>query len=210
MANAKKKSEGAGDASLPAEVFGVTGYADLVQMTVRWQSAKRRAGTHSTLGRSDMKGGGKKPFGQKKTGNARAGSNISPLWRGGAILFGPKPRDYEFRHNKTARSLALRAALSDRANSGDLIVMSECGSLKKTKDAVKALESIGVNSSTKSLLVLSDSEYQTVSAAFRNIANVSVVRVSGVSVRGVVGHSKLVMTKDSLNTLCSNLMGIVE
>jgi large subunit ribosomal protein L4 len=210
MASSKKKTESAGEANLPADIFAVTGYSDLVQMTVRWQSAKHRAGTHSTLGRSDMKGGGKKPFGQKKTGNARAGTNISPLWRGGAIVFGPKPRCYEFRHNKTARGLALRAALSDRASTGDVVVMATAGAPKKTQDAVKLLESIGMDMSKKALLVLSDAEYQASGKMFKNIENLAVVNVAGVSVRGVVGNSKLILTKDSLNSLSSNLTGAAE
>lgn len=210
MASSKKKIESAGDINLPTEVFGVNGYADLVQMTVRWQSAKHRSGTHSTLGRSDMKGGGKKPYGQKKTGNARAGTNISPLWRGGAIVFGPKPRNYEFRHNKTARGLALKAALTDRANSGDVVVMASSGSPKKTQEAIKLLQSVGVDTSKKALLVLSDAEYQASAKMFSNIANIAVVNVAGVSVRGVVGNNKLILTKDSLNSLTSNLMGAAE
>ena len=210
MASSKKDVKTAGDASLPAEVFGVTGYSDLVQMTVRWQNAKMRSGTHSTLGRSDMKGGGAKPYGQKKTGNARAGSNVSPLWRGGAVVFGPKPRNYEFRHNKTARGLALRAALSDRAESGDLMVLAESGTPARTKDAVKLLESIGLDLTKTALLVLSDVEYAATAKYFRNISRLSVVPVGGVNVRSIVGNSKLILTKDSLDLLTTNLTGTAE
>ena len=101
--------------SLPKEIFGVEKNEDAVHQTLRWLLASRRQGTHSTLTRAEVSGGGKKPWKQKGTGRARAGSIRSPLWRHGGVTFGPKPRDYSFSLPKKIRNLGLKVVLSDRA-----------------------------------------------------------------------------------------------
>ena len=110
-------------ADLSASVFGIEPNVHAMHEVVRAQRASWRSGTHNTLTRGQVRGGGKKPWRQKGTGRARAGSNRSPVWRGGAILFGPQPRKYDFKVNEKIRKLALRMALSSRLAGDNLLVV---------------------------------------------------------------------------------------
>lgn len=112
-----------GELTLTPEVFEVAVRPEILHLVVRAQLAAKRAGTHSTKTRAMVSGGGVKPWRQKGTGRARAGSNRSPVWRGGAILFGPQPRKYDFKVNKKIRKLALRMALSSRLAGDNLLVV---------------------------------------------------------------------------------------
>lgn len=176
----------------------------LLHQVVRWQRAKKRAGTHSTQTRAEMTGGGKKPWKQKGTGNARAGSNTSPLWVGGGIAHGPKPRSYEFSMNKKERSKALRLALESRRTEGKLYVMK---GLKlsgfKTKEALKALAGINIPSREKTLLVIEAADL-TVEKSFGNIEGVKVVRLTGLNVYDVVTSKHVVMTEEALKAFQAN------
>jgi len=193
-----------GSVALTPAVFQAQVKAELVHGTVRWQRAKRRAGTHDVLTRSEMKGGGKKPFKQKGTGNARAGSIISPLWVGGAIVHGPTPRSYEFRMSKKMRQGALRSALSAKASEGTFCVLeSVAGATGKTKDAVALLKSVGVYG-TKTLVIVpnveSDEKAKFV-LGLRNIENVTVVPVAGVNVYDLVNSANVVCVQAALAEL---------
>lgn len=187
-----------GSVELSGRVFGSTVSAVAVHSVVVWQLSKRRAGTHSALERSAMKGGGKKPFRQKGTGRARAGSSISPLWVGGAVVHGPRPRSYEKALNKKVRLAALTSVLSDAVASKRLIVVDSFeGCTGKARDGAQLLKALGARRGTSTLVVL-PSDAETASLSFRNLSGVSVLPVSGLNVYDLVRHKVVVMSKQSL------------
>jgi len=193
-----------GSVALAPAIFKAQVKTELVHGTVRWQRAKRRAGTHDVLTRSEMKGGGKKPFKQKGTGNARAGSIISPLWVGGAVVHGPTPRSYEFRLSKKMRKGALQSALSAKATEGTFsLINSMAQATGKTKDAVAMLKNAGVYGSK--VLVIVPNEASDEKAKFvlglRNIKAVTVVPVAGVNVYDVVNSAQVVCVQAAMAAL---------
>jgi large subunit ribosomal protein L4 len=193
-----------GSIALTPAVFQSTVKAELVHGTVRWQRAKRRAGTHDVLTRSEMKGGGKKPFKQKGTGNARAGSIISPLWVGGAVVHGPTPRSYEFRLSKKMRKGALQSALSAKASEGAFSVIEGMSQATgKTKDAVAMLKNAGVYGSK--VMVIVPNEQSEEKAKFmrglQNIKRVTVVPVEGVNVYDLVNSGQIVCVQAAMVAL---------
>jgi large subunit ribosomal protein L4 len=193
-----------GTIELSPAVFQGTIKEELVHGAVRWQRAKRRAGTHDVLTRSEMKGGGKKPFKQKGTGNARAGSIISPLWVGGAVVHGPTPRSYEFRLSKKMRKSALQSALASKATTGSFLVLEGLsGATGKTKDGVAVLKGLGVYG-TKVLVVVANetsAERENFVRAVRNIKGVTTLPVAGVNVYDLVNSTNVVCTQDALKQL---------
>ena len=193
-----------GSLALTPAIFQAQIKSELVHGTVRWQRAKRRAGTHDVLTRSEMKGGGKKPFKQKGTGNARAGSIISPLWVGGAVVHGPTPRSYEFRLSKKMRKGALQSALSAKAAEGAFVVVESMTlATGKTKDAVAMLKSAGVYG-TKVLVIVPNEqsdEREKFIRGFRNIEKVTVVPVAGVNVYDLVNSSQVVCVQAAMGAL---------
>jgi large subunit ribosomal protein L4 len=193
-----------GSLALTPAIFQAQIKSELVHGTVRWQRAKRRAGTHDVLTRSEMKGGGKKPFKQKGTGNARAGSIISPLWVGGAVVHGPTPRSYEFRLSKRMRKGALQSALSAKAGQGAFVVVESMSQATgKTKDAVAMLKNAGVYGSK--VLVIVPNEQSDEKAKFvlglRNIEAVTVVPVAGVNVYDLVNSAQVVCVQAAMEAL---------
>jgi large subunit ribosomal protein L4 len=156
---AMKKADGGSGASvdLPDEIFGVEPNVAVMHQVVTAQLAAKRAGTHSTKTRSEVRGGGAKPWRQKGTGRARQGSIRSPQWRGGGVAHGPHPRDYSQRTPKKMIRLALRGALSDRAAEGKLIVVDDWGvSEPKTKSGVQLLEALGLRNVRKAVTESTD------------------------------------------------------
>ena len=152
---AMKKADGGSGASveLPDEIFGVEPNVAVMHQVVTAQLAAKRAGTHSTKTRAEVRGGGAKPWRQKGTGRARQGSIRSPQWRGGGVAHGPHPRDYSQRTPKKMIRLALRGALSDRAAEGKLIVVDDWGvSAPKTKSGVQLLEALGLRNVRKAVV----------------------------------------------------------
>lgn len=173
----------------------------LLHQTVRWQRSKRRAGTHSTRTRAEVTGGGTKPWKQKGTGRARAGSNTSPLWVGGGIAHGPKPRSYEFSMNKKERKLALAGAISARSAEGALFVVKSFGLSKpKTKDACAVLSAIGVPEGEKAVVVVPRADEVTWKSV-RNIRTVRVVAPEGLNVYDILNARYLVLTEDALSAV---------
>src|SRR5215218_1611063 len=143
----------AGSVELADDVFGIQPNVPVLHQVVTAQLAKRRAGTQSTKTRAEVRGGGKKPYKQKGTGNARQGSTRAPHWVGGGVALGPKPRSYEQKTPKKMIRLALRSALSDRAAAGRIVVVDEWGwGTPRTKDAISALAALGVTG--KALVVV--------------------------------------------------------
>jgi len=181
-----------GEVELSDSVFGIEPNVHAMHMAVRVYLAGLRQGTHSTLSRGEVRGGGRKPWRQKGTGRARAGSIRSPLWRGGAIIFGPKPRDYSFDIPKKVRRLALKSALSTKVRDEQLIVLDNLELPQaKTKEMVKVLEALKAN---KALIVTEDKN-EVVERSARNIPGVKTVVVEGMNVYDLLRYDYLVMTK---------------
>jgi large subunit ribosomal protein L4 len=182
-----------GEIELNSDVFGVEVNQTVLHSAVVLQLASLRRGTHSTKLRGEVSGGGRKPWRQKGTGRARAGSIRSPLWRGGAILFGPKPRDYGFSMPKKQRRLALKSALSSKVESGKLIVLDELNfDAPKTKQVVELLNNLKVSGK---VLVVTGEFNETVEKSARNIAGVAALEASGLNVYDILHHDTLVVTK---------------
>jgi large subunit ribosomal protein L4 len=186
----------AGTADLPDDVFGIEPNVPVMHQVVTAQLAAKRQGTHSTKTRSEVRGGGAKPWRQKGTGRARAGSSNSPIWRGGGIAHGPKPRDYSQKTPKKMVKLALRSALSDRASDGNVIVVDSWSfDAPKTKDAIAALSAIGAEG--KVLMVLGDND-EAAYRSFRNLTNVHCMHVGELNTYDVLDSDVVVFTKDTL------------
>jgi large subunit ribosomal protein L4 len=193
----------AGAVELSSRVFAGPKSEVAVHSTVVWQLSKRRAGTHSALERSAMKGGGKKPFRQKGTGRARAGSSISPLWVGGAVVHGPRPRSYEKGLNKKVRAAALASVLTDLVESKRLTLVDSIGSCKgKTREGALLLRGVGCSGST--LVVLCPEELNC-SLSFRNLKGVTVLPVAGLNVFDVLRNKHVVMSKAAVEAVESGL-----
>jgi large subunit ribosomal protein L4 len=189
---------------LTPSVFSATVKTELVHGTVRWQRAKRRAGTHDVLTRSEIKGGKKKPFKQKGTGSARAGSSVSPLMVGGAVVHGPTPRSYEFRLSKKMRQGALASALSAKTSEEGFMVLEGMDSATgKTRDAVKLLKEIGVSGQKLLVIVPNEASDQRdkFALALRNIERVTVTPTAGVNVYDLVNSTKVLCVRAALSEL---------
>ncbi len=185
-----------GEIELKAEVFGIEVNTAVLHSAVVLQLASQRRGTHSTKLRGEVRGGGRKPWRQKGTGRARAGSIRSPLWRGGAILFGPKPRSYDFVLPRKVRRLALKSALASKAQGGKLIVLDDLRlEAPKTKQIVELLDVLKI--ADKALIVTGESD-AVVEKSARNIPGVAALDVSGLNVYDILNHDTLVVTKDAV------------
>jgi len=192
-----------GQVEIPAGVLAGPVREGLLHAMVKSQLASRRAGTHSTKTRGFVSGGGKKPWKQKGTGRARAGSSRSPLWAGGAVIFGPQPRSYAYQLPKSARKAALRSALAARHGEGKLVVVDALSlSEPKTKQMVACLAGLGVEGSTLVVLAAPD---DALMRASRNLPNVKVLPLGGLNVYDVLKHATLVMTRPALEQLASKL-----
>lgn len=190
-----------GSVALSPVIFGAPIKEELLHSAVRWQRAKKRAGTHDVLTRSEIKGGAKKPYKQKGTGRARAGSSVSPIWVGGAVVHGPTPRSYEFRMAKGMKQSALASALSLKGlQSGVVVLEGMDGVSGKTKDAAKLLSSLSI-ANRKVLVVVPDSN-STERALFvrglQNIPKVVVLPASGVNVYDVLNCESLLCVQEAL------------
>jgi large subunit ribosomal protein L4 len=189
----------AGSVELSDEIFGLEPRADLIQRCVRWQLAKRRAGTHKVKNRAEIWRTGKKAYAQKGTGQARHGSRRVNLFRGGGRSFGPVVRSHEHGLPKKVRALALRHALSSKAKDGGIVVI-EAARLKdnKTKALAAQFEKLGFNNA----LIIDGAE---VDAGFRNAArnipNIDVLPVQGINVYDILRRGKLVLTKAAVDAL---------
>ncbi len=189
----------AGELPLPAAVFGGATRPRLLHAVVRMQLADRRRGTVGTKTRHFVSGGGKKPWRQKGTGRARAGSTRSPLWRGGAVIFGPQPRDYSYRMPRTARRAALRAALAAKVREGAAVVVEEIALTEaKTKRMLEWLQGLKLDGS---VLVVLGTPDETVERAARNLRDAKVLRVEGLNVYDLLRYRHLVLTMDAVRRI---------
>lgn len=158
--------------------------------------AAQRQGTHSTLKRGEVRGGGKKPWRQKGTGHARVGSTRSPLWRKGGVTFGPKPRDYRIKMNKQIRRLAIRSALSSKVADKDLIVLESIAfDAPKTKSMVQVLNNLKVE---RKALIVTGTPEQNVYLSARNLPGISVTFAGSINVYDLLLHDKLILTREAV------------
>jgi len=192
----------AGDITLAPEVFEVAVRPEILHLVVRAQLAAKRAGTHATKTRAHVSGGGRKPFRQKGTGNARAGSNRSPIWRGGAVIFGPQPRDYSFKVNKKIRKLAMRMALSSRLAGESLMVVKGIELPEaKTKQFAKVADALGLG---KALIVTPDEDQKLMLSA-RNIPGITLTTPEKLSVYEILKHQQLVLLEGAIEHVATRL-----
>jgi large subunit ribosomal protein L4 len=193
-----------GEVDVPAMVVAGPVREHLLYEMVRSQLASRRSGTAATKTRGFVSGGGKKPFRQKGTGRARAGSIRSPIWVGGATIFGPQPRDYSYRLPKSARRAALRAALAARHADGKLVVLDDLRlAAAKTKHMAECLAALGL--ADASVLVVLAEANEAIARASRNIPRLKVLQVGGLNVYDVLGHEHLVLTRAALEQIAARL-----
>ena len=188
----------AGSVDLPDEVFGVQVNVPVMHRVVRAQLAAARAGTHSTKTRSEVRGGGAKPWRQKGTGRARQGSRRAPQWTGGGVVFGPTPRDHSLRVNKKEKVLALRSALTDRHAGGNLVVVDGLDfDTPKTARAVELLDTLGL--ADRKLLFVVDGLEEAAIKSFRNLPAVHLITFDQLNTYDVLASDVVVFTSDSLD-----------
>ncbi len=187
-----------GKVTLEASVFEAPVKPHLMHAVVRWQLAKRRAGTASTKTRGEVRGGSRKPWRQKGTGRARHGSIRSPIWRKGGVVFGPKPRDWSFKLPRKLRRAALLSALSYKLAEGGIRVVEDLDLPEiKTKQVVSMLRWLGEDK----VLIVVDAPNETLSKSARNVPGVKVLRVEGLNVYDVLNHGCLLFTEAALRRL---------
>ena len=185
-----------GKLELADSVFGITPNESAVHLVVVNHLANKRQGTQSTLTRSEVRGGGRKPWRQKGTGRARQGSIRAPQWRHGGIALGPKPRTYGGSVNKKVKQLALKSVLSDKVANDSLQVLESFDMSEiKTKEMVKVLEALGAEK--KTLIVVPEKDDVLYKSA-RNIAGVKMVPASAINVYDVVNSNKVIVLKDAV------------
>jgi len=183
---------------LSDDIFGVEVNEHLVHMAVVQQLANKRQGTQKAKTRSEVSGGGRKPWRQKGTGHARQGSTRSPQWTGGGVVFAPVPRDYSFKMNKKEKRAALKSALTSRVQANKLIVIDE---LKfdaiKTKNFKAVMDNLNVS---KAYVVLNDNDEKVVMSA-RNLPNVRTALANTINVYDVMKGGTVILTKDAVKTI---------
>ena len=187
-----------GDMELNDAVFGVEVNEHLVHMAVVSQLANKRQGTQSAKTRSEVSGGGRKPWRQKGTGHARQGSTRAPQWTGGGIVFAPKPRDYSFKMNKKEKNLALKSVLTSKVAEDKLIVLDSISFDEiKTKKMVAVLNNLKAD---KALVVLNDNDKNVILSA-KNIPDVKTALTNTINVYDILKYDKLIVTKDAVATI---------
>ncbi len=195
-----KNNSSVGKINLSENVFGVSAKDGVVHNAVVNFLANQRQGTHATKTKGLVSGGGKKPWKQKHTGRARAGSSRSPLWRGGGIIFGPQPRDYSYDLPKKAKKLALKAALSGKLSDGEITVIDDLSFEKpRTGEMASILKNFELRG--KSTLIVVPEYNEAVILSARNIPGVTVRRASDLNSYDVAAHSRLLMTKRAAEML---------
>lgn len=199
-----QKGEKVDSIELDEKIFNSEIRDNLVQNVVVWQLAKRRAGTASTKTRSEVRGGGKKPWRQKGTGRARAGTNRSPIWTGGGTIFGPKPRSYDFSLNKKARKAALRSVLSAKLKDNQLTVVDKIElESPKTKLFLETVKALGLENE-KTLFVIPEKD-EALHRSSRNLYRVLVLPTAGMNVYDLLRFEHLVLLQAAIPTIHERL-----
>ena len=187
-----------GTMELNDAVFGVEINEHLVHLAVVRQLANKRQGTQKAKTRSEVSGGGRKPWRQKGTGHARPGSIRAPQWTGGGVVFAPVPRDYEVKMNKKERRAALKSALTSKVQDNKLVVVD---SLALAEAKTKEMQKVLTNLKADKALVITAADDQNVVIAARNIADVQTATVSTMNVYDVMKHNTVVVTKDAVASI---------
>lgn len=188
-----------GELELNESVFGVELNEAVVHQAVVMQLASQRLGTHSTKTRGLVRGGGRKPWKQKGTGRARSGSTRSPIWVGGGITFGPRPRSYAFRMPRKQRRLAIKCALSSKVENGEFVVVEAIDFQQaKTKNVVQMLKDFNAD---KKALIITAEKIENVEKSSRNIPGVKAISTGGLNVHDILNHNKLFITKDAITRI---------
>ncbi|MBE6012209.1 50S ribosomal protein L4 [Anaeropeptidivorans aminofermentans] len=188
-----------GEMELNDDIFGIKPNMDVVHMSVVQYLANQRQGTQSAKTRAEVRGGGRKPWRQKGTGRARQGSIRSPQWKGGGVVFAPKPRDYSFKLNKKVKRLALKSALSQKVIEEKLIVLEDLKLNEiKTKEMKKVVDSLNLN---KALFVLEGSDNKNVLLSARNLPNVKTAGVNSINVYDILKFENFVVTKEAVEKM---------
>jgi large subunit ribosomal protein L4 len=204
MAVYNSKNEQVGDIELSDEVFNVPIKPHLLHEVVQMQLARRRGGNAFTRGRAEVRGGGRKPWRQKGTGRARAGTSSSPLWRGGGVVFGPKPRDYAPKVNKKIRRQALKMALSSKCSEGQMLVLDDLGLTEiKTKAFVEILGAFGM----ANVLVVSPGQDEILEKSARNVPHTKVLCSAALNVYDILKYRHLMLIKDAVPRIETALVG---
>lgn len=193
----------AGEITLAPEVFEVEARPEILHLVVRAQLAARRSGTHNAKTRGQVSGGGVKPWKQKGTGRARAGSNRSPIWRGGAIIFGPSPRDYSFKVNRKVRALALKMALSSRLSSSTLLVVKN---IEIAEPKTKLFEQVRKNLDLGKALIVVPERNELLLRASRNLPGISLTTPAQLNVLEILNHRQLVLFEGAIEPIEARFM----
>lgn len=181
--------------SLNPEVFGIEPNQQVIFDAIVMQRASMRQGTHDVKNRREVSGGGRKPYRQKGTGNARQGSTRAPQWRGGGVVFGPTPRSYATKLNRKVRRLALKSVLSEKVASNDMIVVDKFElAAPKTKDMVQIIDNIKATNKTL-FVVSSEEDYENAYLSVRNIDTMMMLTADGINVYDIVNANKIVFTE---------------
>lgn len=197
------KNEKVGEIELNENVFDLVVKEHLLHDVVKMQLAGRRGGNACTKTRIEVSGGGRKPWRQKGTGRARSGSNTSPIWRGGGVAFGPKPRDYSFKLNRKVRKQALAMAMSARLQEGNLVVLDDFTmDAIKTKEFVKVMNVLDIHNG----LIITANLNENVNRSARNVNGFKVLSTEGLNVYDILLHKKLVLLQPALEGLEKRVM----
>ena len=191
-----------GTMDLAPEVFEVPVRPELLHLVVRGQLAAKRAGTHMVKTRSFVSGSGSKPWRQKGTGRARSGAKRSPVWKGGAVVHGPQPRDYAFKINKKIKTLALKMALSSKVAEESLMVLDR---LELPEVKTKAFAGVAGGLGLKKALIVLPASNNTIELSARNLQGVKIVRQDMLNVYDLLKYPQLVMVKDAAKAIQERL-----
>ena len=193
------KGENIGEVSLRDNIFNTKVNKYLIQQVVKRYLANKRIGTASTKNRSEVRGGGAKPWKQKGTGRARAGTNRSPVWVGGGTVFGPSPRDYSFSLPKKMKVAALKSALSDKLKNKEIIIIDEL--LLKENKTSKMVEILKNLQASKKPLIITEKEDTMIVLSVRNIKGAMVLPVSKINTYDLINQEKIIITKKALQKI---------
>lgn len=192
------KNEKVGEISLNEKVFDLVVKEHLLHDVVKMQLAGRRAGTACTKTRIEVSGGGKKPWRQKGTGRARSGSNTSPVWRGGGVSFGPKPRDFSIKLNRKVKKQALAMAMSARNQEGNLIILDDFTlEAIKSKEFIKVMKVLNIDNG----LIITENVNDNLNRSSRNVLGFKVLSTTGVNVYDILLHKKLILVRPAIEVL---------
>lgn len=197
------KNESVGEIELRDELFNREVKEHILHEVVRMQRAARRSGNACTKTRVEVRGGGAKPWRQKGTGRARAGTKNSPIWRGGGVTFGPKPRDYSFKLNRKVKQQAIAMAMSARVQEGNLIVLDDFA-----MDAIKTKDFVGVmkNLDVENALIIADNASINLTKSSRNVHGYKVLPTDGLNVYDILLHKKLIFVQSAIENLEKRLV----